>query len=235
MRWSQNNPSPHAIRPGEHLSSTTEFQTGHIPSNKLPVGSVTIRQHKKDHPRAWVKVAQPNTWILRAIHVWTSNGGQIPPGFVVHHLNHDALDDRVENLALLTRAAHRQHHQAELAAGKEGLVLPYKDLTCSRCQQIYQGKRQPRNGRPNYCEMCAKLMHKGASKQRKDRKREAILALRPPLFCTQCKGPYDRKSTIQQPIMRCTSCRADTHRREVRAYKKRLRDTARHRRSSTDS
>ena len=60
-----------------------------------------------------------------------SLGFHIPRGHQVHHLNHKPDDDRIENLALVTRSAHLRIHRREVipvipsheilsAAGKKG-------------------------------------------------------------------------------------------------------------------
>ena len=36
--------------------------------------------------------------------------GPIPAGFAVHHINHDKLDNRIENLELMDALAHKRHH-----------------------------------------------------------------------------------------------------------------------------
>lgn len=98
---------------GLHFSPETEFKRGHAPTNKLAVGAVTTRTDKRGVTRAWTKVAEPNRWKLRAVVVWETTNGLVPRGMVVHHENRDALDDRPENLVLVSRAEHLNEHRPE--------------------------------------------------------------------------------------------------------------------------
>lgn len=42
---------------------------------------------------------------------------------IVHHINGNSMDDRIENLALTDRAAHIRMHSAEIAAGRRAKRL----------------------------------------------------------------------------------------------------------------
>lgn len=90
-------------------------QPGQTPPNKLPVGSVRVRtRHKRaGEVRAFVKVAEPNVWIERARVVWEAAHGPVPSGMVLHHVSRDKLDDRLENLELITRGEHLREHRPE--------------------------------------------------------------------------------------------------------------------------
>jgi hypothetical protein len=98
---------------GLRLSPATEFPVGHTPANKAPLGTVRERPDKGGALRAWVKIAEPNRWRLRAVCVWEAANGSVPHGFVVHHENRDTLDDRPENLSLVSRAEHLAEHRPE--------------------------------------------------------------------------------------------------------------------------
>jgi hypothetical protein len=101
---------------GIHLSLRTEFKLGQPAHNHQPVGTVKIRQRKnrREHPRAWVKVAEPKVWRLRAVVEWERINGQLPPGFVVHHVDRNSLNDDPKNLQALTRAQHLAEHRQEI-------------------------------------------------------------------------------------------------------------------------
>lgn len=99
---------------GLHHSPETQFKKGHNLTPRLTVGTVTIRQHKGDSKRAWIKVAEPSVWQLRAIVVWEQAHGQsLPKGMIVHHRDRDSLNDNPSNLEALTRSEHIQEHKSE--------------------------------------------------------------------------------------------------------------------------
>uniref|UniRef100_A0A6M3XHJ2 Putative homing endonuclease n=1 Tax=viral metagenome TaxID=1070528 RepID=A0A6M3XHJ2_9ZZZZ len=155
------------IQKGERISPATEFKKGIIPQNKLPIGSETVRTHKGDYPRIWIKVKEPNVWIMKSVYLWLSAGYEIPQGCVIHHLNKIALDDRLENLCLLTRAAHRLIHDDELKNGKiPGKPLPTKTIICSKCSIKYKGQIQRVK---SYCQQCAKERHREKDRAYKKR------------------------------------------------------------------
>ncbi len=87
-----------------------QFTIGHDP---VPVGTVRIRtRHKRnEEQRAYVKVAAPNRWRLRAHVVWESNHGPIPKGVDIHHIDGDKLNDSITNLQAVSRAEHLDLHR----------------------------------------------------------------------------------------------------------------------------
>ena len=102
---------------GIHLSPATEFKPGcqhRHPQQSADIGEVRVRIRKRDgRLRAWIKVANPNVWRLRAIIVWEEHHGPIPKGCVLHHVDRDTMNDSVTNLAVLSRAAHLLEHRPE--------------------------------------------------------------------------------------------------------------------------
>jgi hypothetical protein len=109
---------------GLHLSPASEFQPGHRPVGWCPIGTVKIRRFKRnDERRAFVKVAEPSVWRLRAHVEWEkANGRPVPHGYLVHHEDRDKLNDTPSNLVLMTRSAHLiEHHQEYEPARRAGL------------------------------------------------------------------------------------------------------------------
>jgi len=139
------------------------FVKGSEPSNKMPVGSVTVRRHKFDGPRKWIKVAEPNTWIPNAVYVWTYIGGTVPKGFIVHHLNEDTLDDTPSNLGLVSRAHHINIHRDKLLLNKPK-HLTLRRVVCVKCGNDYQGKKKGA-----MCDSCSRANRKEARRRYKKR------------------------------------------------------------------
>ena len=90
------------------------FVKGTSPNNRCPVGTVRVRtRHKRNaERRAFVKVAEPNVWVLRARNVWQLKHGAIPPGMGIHHKDGNKLNDEIGNLELVSKAEHLDEHRA---------------------------------------------------------------------------------------------------------------------------
>lgn len=97
-------------REGWHVVAARKPNT-----NRCPVGTVRVRtRHKRGgERRAFVKVAEPNEWVLMARHVWEQANGPIPPGMGIHHKDEDKLNDTLANLELVSKADHLAIHRAE--------------------------------------------------------------------------------------------------------------------------
>ena len=102
--WNKN-------KKGIHLSPMTEFKKGQRGINWMPLGSLTIRTDKSGAQRQYIKIAEPNIWIEYAKFIWIKNNGKIPKGFLIHHIDRNTLNDRIKNLASLTRKAHFEIHK----------------------------------------------------------------------------------------------------------------------------
>ena len=85
--------------------------------------------------------------------VWESHHGPIPEGMELHHRNGDKLDNRLENLMLVTRLEHKRIHSGCIRVGSRWLKR------CRRCQwyrpvdtEFYEYKG--RNGVMGACKRC---------------------------------------------------------------------------------
>lgn len=100
---------------GIHISPNSEWKKGRRSENSVPVGTETIRTDKNGKSRCHVKVSEPSVWKLRAVAVWEKeNNGNVPIGYVVHHIDRNSLNDDPSNLQAMTRAEHIEEHRSEL-------------------------------------------------------------------------------------------------------------------------
>ena len=98
---------------GLHLSPETEFVKGCVPTNKIKVGTVTQRIDQYGTWRNHIKVAEPNSWESHAVFLWKKAYGKIKEGCVMHHINKNALDDRLDNFQMLSRVEHLEMHRED--------------------------------------------------------------------------------------------------------------------------
>lgn len=163
--------SPNPIRPGQRISPATEFKPGVPARNKLPVGSIRLRKRKRkgDQPRSWIKIAEPNKWILLAHWVWMQANGPIPHGYEIHHRNRNANDDRLENLQLVTPQEHSRIHLQDRIAAKVGMTFPLKTVSCIKCGESYQAKK-----RGGLCGPCGQVSETESKRRYQQRKAGAI-------------------------------------------------------------
>lgn len=70
-------------------------------------------------------LADPNGYAYEHLVVWAAAGNPRPArGFILHHINGDQTDNRISNLAMMSRSEHNAHHNAERERDASGRMLP---------------------------------------------------------------------------------------------------------------
>lgn len=98
--------------------------------------------HRLIHPRSrHVVLVSHGRMRYEHREVWELHNGPIPEGMIVHHLNHDPQDNRIENLALMTHAEHSRQHQTESNSFKG---KRHSELFKAARSKKYRGAGNPR-------------------------------------------------------------------------------------------
>lgn len=72
-------------------------------------------------------MSDPNGYAFEHLVVWVAAGNQRPPlGFVLHHINHDKTDNRLENLEMITVGEHNALHNSERGRDEKGRFIGKK-------------------------------------------------------------------------------------------------------------
>lgn len=102
------------------------------------VAGERMRVYRPDFPRS-----NSGGWALRSLVVWWLNTGEVPVlgEEVIHHINENKLDDRLENLKKLTHSEHQKIHRDSSTT-----------LTCRGCEKVFvMPKWRVNQGRGLYC------------------------------------------------------------------------------------
>ena len=110
-----NKPWNYGLK-GIRMSISTEFKKGMISDKKLPLFSERIRKDKNGSMRRWIKTSEngKRDWELNYQYLWKKQNGEIPKGYILHHIDHNSLNDDISNLQLMTRSEHINHHRKDL-------------------------------------------------------------------------------------------------------------------------
>lgn len=114
-----NHPTWNKGTKGVMKSNSGTFKPGHKPKQHIPgTGHIRLRNHVNEKcPRKYIKVAD-GKWRLLGHVVWERENGPIPKGYVVRHLDGDALNCAIHNLECISRAENMAKNQNRKKAAK---------------------------------------------------------------------------------------------------------------------
>ena len=82
------------------------------------VRAFSISRHRDGHMRAhgWRDGKTIHQWVARMI--WECYNGVVPAGQIIHHINHNETDNRIENLTVINPIEHnKEHYHSRLENG----------------------------------------------------------------------------------------------------------------------
>lgn len=88
--------------------NASSFKKGSVPKNMKPIGY----EYVNTQGYVYVKIADPDKFILKHKLVWEKANGKVPRGFVITFKNADKQDCRLGNLELVSRAVMARMNQS---------------------------------------------------------------------------------------------------------------------------
>lgn len=97
---------------GLKARTNTDLKKGfkHSKKTKLKISKSLIRYPNGKSYRGYNWISYKGEYMSEQNAVWLKNGGKIPKGFEIHHKNFKKLDNRIENLQLLSHKDHTILH-----------------------------------------------------------------------------------------------------------------------------
>lgn len=142
------------------------------------------------------------------VYVWEKYNGPVPEGYDIHHIDHDASNNEIENLVALPESEHHKLHMAE----RDCLELKYIMETCVRPKAIewhkseagreWHKQQYEKTLAPHWeesitltCQYCGKPYQTSPLMQGHSR------------FCSNnCKSAYRRESGVDNVERICVIC-----------------------------
>jgi hypothetical protein len=135
-----------------------------------------------------------NKYVYEHRAVWWLHHGSLPPqDWHIHHINHDPLDNRIENLEAISALEHsKQKHNG----GKD--PVQHVELICHYCKKPFQklvSSEQENFYCSKSCQVILKNMNRKGSKNNypKNRKSNAVYVT---LKCPVCSVEFQRPERV---------------------------------------
>ena len=143
--------APDCLNKHKTKAKAPNYRTGPDNHKWKPVGSTRIHNSNPRLRYRLIKVAEPDVWRFEHRHVMEQHLGQkLPSDWIVHHRNGDTLDNRLDNLELMTPGDHNRRH------GRLKTWSRHHDA-CTACGQT--DSKHWGNGRCNRCHHRNRRLH----------------------------------------------------------------------------
>lgn len=119
---------------GKHNSPDTEFKKGIVNLKKMRPFSITTRIHSDGKKRNYIKLPNGKWMKYYRYLIEQKIGRKLGPKEVIHHINGNMLDDRLENLKIMSNSKHRKEHPIKIT--KEGLDKMIKTKKLKRHKKV---------------------------------------------------------------------------------------------------
>lgn len=128
-------------------SRKTCFKKGNVPKNHKPVGTVQIRNNKREGeaPVLYIKVEEPNRWRLYNRYIWEQAHGTIPKGYVICFRDGNTLNCKLDNLRCVPRSSARILARMSDTKGEARDVA----ISIGELQTAIRNKSEAKHGKSN--------------------------------------------------------------------------------------